>query len=72
MTERFTRADENTINYEFTVDDPGMFTGPWGGEVPFTRMDDLLYEYACHEGNHAIRNILSAGRAREAREAAAR
>ncbi len=65
VTERFTRADENTINYEFTVDDPGMFSESWGGQVPFKRMDDLLYEYACHEGNYALSNVLSGARAQE-------
>ena len=53
MTERFTRVDEETILYEFTVDDPTVYTEPWGGEVPFRRFNDLLYEYACHEGNYS-------------------
>jgi hypothetical protein len=65
VTERFTRTDENTINYAFTVDDPGMFSESWGGEVPFERMDGLLYEYACHEGNYALSNVLSGARAQE-------
>ena len=71
ITERFTRADEHTINYEFTVEDPDTFSGAWGGEVPFSRLDAQLYEYACHEGNYALSNVLSGARAQE-RAAAAR
>ena len=69
VTERFTRVDEQTINYEFTVDDPTTYTRPWIGEVPFKAMDDLVYEYACHEANYSLFNVLSGARAEE-REAA--
>ena len=69
VTERFTRTDENTILYRFTVNDPSTFTKPWSGEVPFLKMDDQLFEYACHEANYALSNILSGERSRE-REAA--
>ena len=62
--ERFTRADDDTILYEFTIDDPA-YTQPWGGQVPFERFDDLVYEYACHEGNYALMNILSGARYQE-------
>ena len=65
VTERFTRADEHTINYEFTVEDPDTFESNWGGEVPFTRLEGQLYEYACHEGNYALSNVLSGARAQE-------
>jgi hypothetical protein len=65
VTERFTRVDETTINYEFTVDDPIMFDRTWSGEVPFTRLDGLLYDYACHEGNYALENVLRGARAQE-------
>ncbi|MDH3732795.1 MAG: hypothetical protein OEU54_04640 [Gemmatimonadota bacterium] len=68
VTERLTRVDENTINYEFTVDDPDHYTGVWGGEVPFTRLPERVYEYACHEGNYALFNILSGARAQERAE----
>ncbi len=71
VVERFSRADEFTMLYRFTIDDPSTYTQPWSGEVPFLAMDDLLYEYACHEGNYALSNILSGARAAE-REAAAR
>jgi hypothetical protein len=68
VTERFTRADANTINYEFFVEDPATYAEPWGGQVPFKRLNDLVYEYACHEGNYALSNVLSGARAEEARE----
>jgi hypothetical protein len=70
VIERFTRTGPDTILYKFTVDDPTTFTRPWSGEVPFNRMDDLIYEYACHEGNYALSNVLSGERNREMREAA--
>jgi hypothetical protein len=65
VIERFTRTGADTILYRFTIDDPTTFTQPWSGEVPFNRMDDLIYEYACHEGNYALSNILSGERAKE-------
>ena len=65
VTERFTRADENTINYEFTVEDPTMLSGSFSGEVPFKTLDGLVYEYSCHEGNYALQGILSGARALE-------
>jgi len=65
VTERFTRVDEETILYEFTLDDPTTYTQPWGGEIPFTKFDDFLYEYACHEGNYALSNVLSGARYQE-------
>ena len=68
VTERFTRTGPDTILYKFTIDDPATFTRPWSGEVPFTRMDELIYEYACHEGNYALSNVLSGERNREQRE----
>jgi hypothetical protein len=65
VIERFTRADANTMLYRFTIDDPTTFTRPWSGEVPFNRTDERIYEYACHEANYALSNILSGERARE-------
>ena len=65
VVERFTRVDEETILYEFTIDDPAVYTSPWGGQVPFKRFDQLLYEYACHEGNYAMFNVLSGARYQE-------
>ena len=69
VTERFTRVDENTFLYEFTVDDPTMYTQPWGGEIPYKRFDDMLFEYACHEGNYSLANVLSGARYQERLEA---
>jgi len=67
VTERFRRADATTINYRFTVEDPTTFTAPWTGEIPFRAMDELIYEYACHEGNYALANVLSGARNEEKR-----
>jgi len=67
VTERFTRMDENTVHYEFTIDDPTHWTSAWTGEFPFVALpsDELLYEYACHEGNYSMTNILKGERERE-------
>jgi hypothetical protein len=69
VTERLTRVGADTINYQFTIDDPETFTRPWSGELPFKALNDLIFEYACHEGNYALSNVLSGERAQE-REAA--
>ena len=65
VTERFTRVDAETILYEFTVDDPTMYTQPWGGEIPLRKFDDRLYEYACREGNYSMTSVLSGARYQE-------
>ena len=57
--------DDDTILYEFTVDDPGDVHPAWGGQIPFERFDDLLYEYSCHEGNYALSAVLSGARFEE-------
>src|SRR4029077_5466438 len=62
LVERFTRVDANTLLYEFTVDDPTMWTRPWTAVVPMTKSDDPVYEYACHEGNYAMSGILAGAR----------
>src|SRR6478609_6359060 len=67
VVERFRRADAKTINYRFTVDDPTTFTAAFTGEIPFQAMNELIYEYACHEGNYAMSNILSGARNEEKR-----
>jgi hypothetical protein len=72
VIERFTRTGESTMWYRFTVDDPLNYTRPWSGEVPFLAMPELIYEYACHEGNYALSNILSGARAQERAAAAKR
>ena len=65
VTERFTRTGPDTILYRFTMEDPETFTAPFTGELPFKRMDEMIYEYACHEGNYAMQNILQGERSRE-------
>ncbi len=65
VIERFSRVDERTILYEFTIDDPTIYTSKWGGQVPMTALDGQIYEYACHEGNYALSNILSGARYQE-------
>ena len=62
VTERFTRVDEETILYEFTVEDPTMYTQAWGGEIPIKKFYDKLYEYACHEGNYSMYSVMSGAR----------
>ncbi len=68
IIERFTRTDARTILYEFEFDDPSTYTERWGGQVPMNRFDDLLFEYACHEGNYALEGILRGARYQESRE----
>ena len=71
VTERFTRIDEDTIDYSMTIDDPKTWTEPWTMEFPLERDDTYgMYEYACHEGNYALYNILSGARADERAAAA--
>ena len=65
--EKFRRVDAKTINYRFTVEDPETFTAPFTGEIPFTAMTEPMYEYACHEGNYALANVLSGARNEEKR-----
>ena len=69
LTERFTRVDENVLLYRFTIDDPESFESAWTVEVPSVRVDGLLYEFACHEGNRSMRGILAGARAAEASNA---
>lgn len=66
VTERFTRIDENTLDYDFTVEDPQTWDVSWSAKVPMRRTDMPLYEYACHEGNHGLAGILAGWRRYEA------
>jgi hypothetical protein len=68
LIERFTRTNENTILYEFTVDDPTAFTRPWKGETPLMKAPGPIYEYACHEGNYSMENMLKGARAQEKKD----
>ena len=69
LVERFTRVAPDTLEYEVEVTDPAMYTRPWTVNFPFTQMSDLIYEYACHEGNAGMEGILSGGRAEDAANA---
>ncbi|SVA35582.1 uncharacterized protein METZ01_LOCUS88436 [marine metagenome] len=64
VTERFTRADGDTVHYSFTIEDPTQWARDWSGEFPFVALpsEELLYEYACHEGNYSMTNILGGER----------
>lgn len=67
LTEKFTREDEFTVNYEFTIDDPSTFKDRITAVVPMAKVDGLMYEYACHEGNYGMVNILRGERMQERR-----
>ena len=62
LTERFTRTDAGALLYEFTVNDPATFTRPWTAQLPMTRTGERIFEYACHEGNYALPDILRGAR----------
>jgi len=68
LTERFTRIGPLTINYEFTIDDPSTFTDKLSAIVPMTKVESQLYEYACHEGNYGMANMLRGARRKDANE----
>jgi hypothetical protein len=70
VVERFTRLDADTILYEFTVDDPATWTRSWKAELPMTKIQGPIYEFACHEGNFDMVNNLTQAREQEAAEAA--
>ena len=65
LEERFTRTSPDTLLYQYTVEDPATWTRPWTAVVPLQRASEPIYEYACHEGNYAMRNILAGVRAQE-------
>ncbi|MGH9387018.1 MAG: hypothetical protein ACRD2N_22340 [Vicinamibacterales bacterium] len=67
VTERLRRVDGDTINYRFTVEDPSTFSAPFTGELAFKAMapGEQVYEYACHEGNYGLANVLSGARQQE-------
>ena len=62
LVERFTRVDENTLNYEFTVSDPDVWSNSFTAVVPMHLTEGPMYEYACHEGNHSMAGILAGQR----------
>ena len=65
LVERFRRVDEKTLLYEFTVEDPTVFSRPWTARMPMTRTTQAMFEYACHEGNYALPDILRGARYQE-------
>ena len=62
LVERFTRVDETTIDYQFTLTDPTEYAQPWTAAIPMTTLEGVLFEYACHEGNYGLENILAGAR----------
>jgi hypothetical protein len=70
VTERFTRTAKDQMLYQFSVEDPSTFTQVWKGEMPFRTAKGPIYEYACHEGNYSLPNILAGARAQEKSAAA--
>jgi hypothetical protein len=65
LVERFTRVDADTIDYQFTVDDSATFTRSFTVSSPMQRLKEGIFEYACHEGNHGMMNILAGARQQE-------
>jgi hypothetical protein len=65
VTERFTRTSSDQITYEFAVEDPAYYSRPWRAEMSLNARKDLIYEYACHEGNEGLAGVLSGARAQE-------
>ena len=63
LVERFSLFDADTLLYQFEIDDPTAFTQPWKGELTMARTSDRIYEYACHEGNYSLVNLLRGYRA---------
>jgi hypothetical protein len=65
VVEHFTRISPSQIRYQFTVENPDVYSRPWSGEQALNATNDNLYEYACHEGNYALPHILAGARAAE-------
>jgi hypothetical protein len=72
VVERLTRIDDKTLLYRFTVDDPDTWDRPWTGEMTWPATNQPIFEYACHEGNYALGDVLRGARKQEAEEAAAK
>ena len=68
VVERFTSVERDTIQYRFTVEDPSVWSKPWSGEVMMHRFEGPVLEYACHEGNYGLANILAGTRAAEKKQ----
>src|SRR5215472_14329163 len=72
VVERFSRIDDRTLLYRFTVEDPDTWDRPWTGEMAWPATTGMIYEYACHEGNYALTDILKGARERDRQQAAAK
>jgi|RhiMethySRZTD1v2_1073278.scaffolds.fasta_scaffold01008_14 hypothetical protein len=72
VTERFTRVADDAIEYKFTVDDPSTWSKAWSAELPLVKTDGPIFEFACHESNHGIANILAGAREDDKKAAAQR
>ena len=68
VTERFTRVAPDQILYEFRIEEPNTYTQPWSGQIPMRATKGPMYEYACHEGNYALRDILAGARQQEGKK----
>jgi hypothetical protein len=68
VVERFTRTGPVTMRYQFTADDADTWARPWTAEIPFSTTRERMFEYACHEGNHSMENVLRGARAEEKRK----
>jgi hypothetical protein len=69
LVERFTRTGDDTIRYQFTVEDPATWVSSWSGEMPMKKSTGPIFEHACHEGNYDLRNLLATARAEEKKAA---
>ena len=70
VVERFTRVAADRIDYSFTITDPASFARPWTAEIPMSPLGGEVFEYACHEGNYGLENILAGARSAEREQAA--
>ncbi len=70
LIERFTRVSGDMLDYQFTIDDPSAFVKPWTVSLPMSRLDERIYEYACHEGNYGMEGMLKSARATESEQGA--
>ena len=70
VVERFTRVAADRIDYSFTINDPASYERPWTAEIPMVPLGGEIFEYACHEGNYGLENILAGARQAEAEETA--
>ena len=69
VIERFTPTGPDSMDYQITIDDPAIYTRSWTASIPMSRIEGPLYEYACHEGNYGLRNILAGHRTDEEEKA---